>query len=276
MPIWSRLKSVLEDLRDRREFSRISRIAETYAESQPPGATLTLEQYVTRLSGVQLPTTKQELQFADFVSQAHRWYKHLPANPPGDPFYFYLDKYAGCDRLLKRDGTAVVVERTEPGFHYSDLPTQEYRRRFGHLAYSCESGTAVFVPTWPVSYPRDKVVAAPGDDGKMFGLPAEILAAGETRLTAVIHPGGACCTVCERLKSWPEESGGQIVLEKIAARCREMQDPTNPDWKKHTGSIGYSDPRLDELLAPERQRQKDEIVRAIDRVCAVISRQTRH
>jgi hypothetical protein len=264
---------LLEDLRDRREFARIARIAERYAESEQPVATLTLAQYMTNLSGVALPTAKQKLQFADFVSQAHSWYKHLPANPPGEPFYFYLDKYAGCDRLLKRDGTAVVVERTEPGFHYSDLPTQEYRRRFGHLAYSCESGTAVFVTTWPVVYPRDKVVAVPGDDGKMFGLPAEILAAGETRLTAVIHPLFASSALCERLKSWPEESGGQIALEKIAARCREMQDPANADWKMHTRSIGYSDPRLDELLTPERQRQKDEIVTSIDRVCAVVSGQ---
>jgi hypothetical protein len=266
---------VLEDLRDRREFTRISRIAETYAESQQPGAPLTPAQYVASLSRVPLPTTKQKLQFADFVCKAHSWYKHLPANPPGEPFYFYLDKYAGCDRLLKRDGTAVMVERTEHGFHYSDLPTEEYRMRFGHLAYSCESGTAVFVTSWPVAFPRDKVVAVPGDDGRMFGLPAEILAAGETRLTAIIHPGGACCTVCERLRSWPEKSGGQIVLEKIAARCREMQDPANPDWMMHTRSIGYSDPRLDELLAPERQRQKDEIVRAIDRVCAAISAEAR-
>ena len=63
---------------------------------------------------------------------------------------------------------------------------------------------------------------------------------------------------------------GQIALEKITARCREMQDPGNPESERYKLSIGYTDPFLDNLVAPERQRQKREIARSIDRVCELI------
>ena len=127
MPIWKRIKSLLgtKNLHDRDEQARMTRIQRTYAEDQEHVATLTLAAYLNLLSAVPLPSTQQESEFAEFVSAAHSWYKHLPPNLPGQPFYFFIDKYAGCDRVLREDGTAVVVERTEPGFHYSDLPTKE-------------------------------------------------------------------------------------------------------------------------------------------------------
>ena len=58
-------------------------------------------------------------------------------------------------------------------------------------------------------------------------------------------------------------------MEKIAARCREMRDPANPKSERYTQSV-YEDQLLDNLFAPERQRQKREIVRSIDRVCEII------
>jgi hypothetical protein len=252
------------------EQGRMAQIQQTYGEDKQHVATLTLAEYRSLLSAVPLPSTQQKSEFAEFVSTAHSWYKHLPPNLPGQPFYFFIDKYAGCDRLLREDGTAVVVERTERGFHYSDLPTKEYRSRFGYLAFSCSSGTSVFVANWPLVYSRDKVAAVPGDDGKMYGIPKEILEVGETHLTAIIHPGGSCYPVCNSLKDWPQESGGRIALEKIATRCREMQDPKNPRWQLDTRSVGYTDPLLDNLVVPERQRQKREIVRSVGRVCEVI------
>lgn len=272
MPIWKSIKSLLriENLRDRYEQARMTRIHRTYDEDQQQVATLTLTEYLNLLSAVPLPSTQQKSEFAEFVSTAHSWYKHLPPTLPGERFQFFIDKYAGCDRLLQEDGTAVLVERLERGFHYSDLPTTEYRSRFGHLAFSCSSGTSVFVAAWPLVYSRDGVAAVPGDDGKMYGIPKEILEVGETHLTAIIHPGGSCYPVCNSLEDWPEESGGRIALEKIAARCREMEDPANPESELYTRSIGYTDPFLDNLVAPERQRQKREIVRSIDRVCELI------
>ena len=272
MPIWKSIKSLLsaKSLAGGPEAAGTTRIQQTYAEDQQHMEALTFAEYRNLLSAVPLPTAQQTSAFAEFVSTAHSWYKHLPPNLPGRPFYFFLDRYAGCDRLLQQDGTAIVVERKEHGFHYSDLPTREYRDRFGFLSFSCSSGTTVFVMEWPLVYSRDKVAAVPGEDGKMYGIPKEILEAGETNLTAIIHPGGSCYPVCNSLKDWPEESGGPAALEKITARCREMQNPANPESKMYTRSIGYTDALLDNLVAPERQRQKREIVRAIDRVCGLI------
>ena len=77
--------------------------------------------------------------------------------------------------------------------------------------------------------------------------------------------------VCARLTNWPEESGGRTTLEKIAARCREMEDPATPKSGRYTETGAYiEDQLLDHLVAPERERQKREIVRSIDRVCELI------
>ncbi len=273
MPIWNSIKNLLkiENLRHRDEQAGITRIQRTYDEDRQQMATLMLAEYLNLLLEVPLPSTQQKSEFAEFVSAAHSWYKHLPANLPGQPFYFFLDKYAGCDRRLQLNGTAVLAERREQGFHYSDIPTAEYRSRFGYLAYNCSSGTSVFVAEWPLVYSRDKFPAVPGDDGKMYDLPKEILEVGETQLTAIIHPNSSSRLVCSQLTNWPEECGGRTTLEKIAARCREMQDPANPKSGGYTQSGVYiEDQLLDNLFAPERQRQKREIVRSIDRVCELI------
>ena len=105
----------------------------------------------------------------------------------------------------------------------------------------------------------------------MYGLPREILEVGETQLTAIIHPSSSARLVCRQLTEWPEESGGRTTLEKIAARCREMQDPANPKSGRFTeGGVFIEDQLLDSLVAPERQRQKRKIIRSIDRVCELI------
>ena len=272
MQIWKSVKSLLRfrNLSDRNELTRMERILQAVREDQQRVAPQTLANYLILLSGIPLPSAQQKNDFAQFLSTAHSWYKHLPPNLPGEAFYLYLDRYAGCDRLLQPDGTAVLVERKERGFHYSDLPTAEYRDRFGYLSFSSYSGTSVFVSDWPVVSLRDKVPAVPADDGKMLAIPVEIVQAGETHLTAIIHPGASCYPVCHSLEDWPEESGGRVTLEKINARCREMEDPTNPDAQLHARTIGYTDPLLDELVVPERRRQQRGIVQAIDRVCEVI------
>ena len=137
-------------------------------EAQDSLPLLHLAQYLDFIDGVPLPTAQQRLNFVEFVAHAHSWYKHLPIYPPGDPFFFFVDKYAGCDRVINRDGTQEFRERKEKGFHYSDIPTEEYRTRFGHLGYSCDAGTTVFrADQEQVVLPKDKVVATPGPDAKM-------------------------------------------------------------------------------------------------------------
>jgi hypothetical protein len=149
---------------------------------------LTLREYLSLISDIPLPTQQQKENFVEYVSHAHSWYKHLPMYQPGAPFYFFIDKYAGYDRFLQKDGTAFLEARVTKGFHYSALPTAEYLAYFGHLAYSCGFGkTVVLLSDGPVAVPRDDIPAVPGDDASMYRLPTEIAEAGLTHLTAVIH-----------------------------------------------------------------------------------------
>ncbi len=245
---------------------------------------LTLAQYVDLVSPLPPPTQQQKANFADFVSHAHSWYKHLRLYPPGMPFYFFIDKYAGCDFAVKEDGTAKLVEREEPGFHYSAIPTKEYRTRFGHLAFSCGAGTTVIsLGGGPIAIPRDQIAAVPGDDARLYALPPEIVKVGEVRLTAVIHTLGQSHSWWDtRIREdldrveWPQESGGQAVLEKIFARCRAMREPGFDRWSQHVHSeYGMVDAVLHDLLAPEQKRQQNEMVKAMDRVCDLIAGQVR-
>jgi hypothetical protein len=245
---------------------------------------LTLREYLSLISDIPLPTQQQKENFVEYVSHAHSWYKHLPMYPPGAPFYFFIDKYAGYDRFLQKDGTAFLEARVIKGFHYSALPTAEYLAYFGHLAYSCGFGkTVVLLSDGPVAVPRDDIPAVPGDDASMYRLPTEIEEAGLTHLTAVIHSTSAQSydldyRIIKESGSgpidWPEESGGRHTIDKIILRCDVMRQ-TNPKWtrvelKTAPRNILFVDPGLYEILTSERLRQSGEMIKAMDRVCAVI------
>jgi hypothetical protein len=243
---------------------------------------LTIRQYLDLLSDIPLPTQEQKKNFVEYVSHAHSWYKHLPMHQPGAPFYFFLDKYAGYDRFVQKDGTAFLEARVTQGFHYSASPTAEYLACFGHLAFSCGYGkTVVLLSDGPVAVPRDDIPAVPGDDALMYRLPAEIAEAGLTHLTGVIHSLSAnsydldyrIITEKGRL-DWPEESGGRDTIKKIVLRCDVIRQ-TKPKWtpverKAAPGGVSFVDSELYEILTPERLRQCGEMIKAIDRVCAVI------
>ena len=245
---------------------------------------LTLRQYADLLAQTPLPTQQQKQNFVEYVSHAHSWYKHLPLYPPGAPFYFFIDKYVGCDRLVSEDGTAILKERIESGFHYSDYPTAKYRDLFGHLAYSCGYGTKVIpLSKGPMVIPHDDLTAVPGDDARMYRLPSEIIEAGVTHLTAVIHMHSAYNPLWlthmpkdPREVDWPEESGGRLALEEILSRSeRILRGP--PGLKTLninlpvTGGFGTVDAILYKLLSPERTRQYGEMMKAMDRVCKLIA-----
>jgi hypothetical protein len=99
--------------------------------------------YVALFQSLPQPTLDQKWAFARHVSTAHSWYKHLPPFPPGAPFYFYVDPAAGMQHAVAPDGSVQVLVREKPGFHYSWLPTSEYRQKFGCLAYAQSRGTSV-------------------------------------------------------------------------------------------------------------------------------------
>jgi hypothetical protein len=251
---------------------------------------LTLSQYAEFIRNIPLPTDQQRENFAGFVASAHSWYKHLPLSLPGVPFYFFIDKHAGCDCVLREDGKIATAKREKCGFHYSAIPTDEYRTRFGHLSFSCRAGMmVVLMNEGPLTVPRDKMIKISGDDGRMHGLPMEIIEAGVVYLNAAIHPLCASNDWWDRRGresplNWPEESGGKAALEKIFARCVMMRQPgferrpfqLDEELFKQDFALAVelagNDLVLRELFTPERKRQHEEIIKAINRVCDLVSR----
>ena len=96
------------------------------------------------------PTPEQYREFADYLGEAHSWYKHLPLMG-GRRFVVFVAPDAGLGRLAAALGcrspeaTAgytlfIPLEGPEftdehPRLHYGWKTTAEYRRRFGHLDY---------------------------------------------------------------------------------------------------------------------------------------------
>src|SRR6266404_7771274 len=74
-----------------------------------PSTLLALQQYFALIRGVPLPSSAQRRNFVDYVTSAHSWYKHLPKYLPGAPFYFFIDKFAGCDCVTLQDGSYAIV-----------------------------------------------------------------------------------------------------------------------------------------------------------------------
>jgi len=254
---------------------------------------LPLARYIDLIAAVPLPTPEQKEHFAQYVSHAHSWYKHLSLYPPGTPFHFHLDWFAGCER---EHGTPLIKNRTEPGFHDNAIPTDVYRAAFGYLAYSRrpDNTAPLVIPAAKetrVGALEDSTPEACGANILIYGVPREIFEAGTARLTGAMHTLSAAMPWLwdedgrPDLVDWPLESGGLAALERILDRCREMlrssfkrEETRITQWPlenyPHSGHhAGLVDPVLDELLAPERRRQRVLIIQAIDRVCEVIEDQ---
>lgn len=180
-----------------------------------------MREYLEACSALPIPSEKQVHNFVDYVASAHSWYKHLPLIPPGSPFCFFLDPNSGCDLVVAR-GKTRYRKRLKRGFHYSDLPTKDYRTNFGYLEYSTRSGTTVLFPDPEGRVPSTRLTAevssskksgpgsAPDEDlhdlvdaiekavargprilsreQRWLNVPREILDAGRVEVTGVIHP----------------------------------------------------------------------------------------
>jgi hypothetical protein len=226
-------------------------------------------------------------QFAVFVSNAHSWYKHLPYLPPGLPFYFFLDPAAGMQLAVKPQGSVDATPRTEGGFHYSWLPTVEYRDRFGYLAYSRIAGTRFSSRsddgTWLVSSDVGSSVYDPTAHC-LCQLPTQVRRVGRAFVSGVAHTCGAderFWLGMVRMKTpleWPEESGGLEAVTRILDRCRVLEeDPSQKEQKrtfdpKDDANLWGVDYPLYQLLEPERQRQLAGMVSAMKRVIELVDK----
>jgi len=252
---------------------------------------LTLSEYRSLVATLPPPTDQQKENFSKFVSKAHSWYKHLPLCLPGVKFHFFIDPSAGCERSVTFTGKVNVTPRAKRGFHYSWIPTDEYRRNFGYLAYSCRAGTKFFNAKWNlVIGSSDDVATISTCEGQRCALPPEITQAGSVRLTAVIHNWSAACAHWGFLGAyaddltWPEESGGRDVLQKIIARASRINQDSLPFEERERinrirvdealiseePELLHVDPQLYELMVPEQSRQRSEMIKAMHCVCDLI------
>jgi hypothetical protein len=118
------------------------------------------------------PTPEQYREFGDYLCEAHSWYKHLDLME-GQRFVVFVAADAGFGQLVAVDdrdnpGTVSLVTPPEgpeftdehPRLHYGWTTTTEYRRRFGHLDYSCwreEDGAYARDAGPPVTLPDELV-----------------------------------------------------------------------------------------------------------------------
>jgi hypothetical protein len=235
-----------------RLFSR-ARVSST----RTPARVLTLPRYraLVNSNSLTMPTLLQMQQFAEFVSGAYSWYKHLPLLPPGQPLQFFLNPAAGM-QLIR--------------FHYSWLPTTEYRDRFGYLAFSRSSDDVPSVFDFTT--------------GTAFQLPEEVVQAGRAFVSGIVHTLGADHRLWQRVIDanprfdWPKESGGLETVAKIRDRCRVLrEDPSRLEKPKPEDLGPGQDPNrmlidlsLYGILEPERQRQRASMVAAMRRVVDLV------
>lgn len=229
------------------------------------------EEYELLVGNLPMPRKKHMREFAEYVSSALAWHEQLPLLPAGEPFRFYLNPFAGMDRMLLEDGRAAFIPRGEDAerFQESWLPTEEYRRRFGFLAFACPAAERWIRPVRLEidDESHDGVLdnnvnyAVLWVPKKPFNLPDAILKAGTCIVTGVVHPRAACPSAWQRtletVKSnhaWPAETGGPATLARIRERVAA------------TGPVQNIDPELQRLLAPERQRLLDEMAAAMNRM----------
>lgn len=240
-----------------------------------PTRKLDLEAYRRLVGGLPALTRAQRDAFPDHVANAHSWYKRLPLLGRGKRFVFFLDPAAGCDRVQRSDGSWEAVLRERRGFHYSAIPTGDYRERFGHLAFASGQslragsfvGGALRVETGLGAVVLDQ-------EGAFCFVPEEI-EAGAVRLTGMIHPFANQYVFWERIARatpqpglWPEESGGAAAFEQIQRRCRDLnEDDSRMVRDREDRGL---DAVVADLVEPERERQRRLMTGAIDRMLALL------
>lgn len=256
----------------------------------PRDAALTLADYRALVRKLWLPAVEQQRSFAEYVAGAHSWYKHLRVLPASTPMQLFIDPAAGLQFVQAPDGRVSAGVREKPGFHYSWLPTAEYRRRFGYLAFSRSAGTRVSL------IGADGRQLIPSDDqprihdpatGAFHALPEEVLMAGRAYVSGIVHADASSRYIWEHVIAGTEDFDrvldpidGLEIGKRILDRCAVLKkDPARAQPSPHgKGNPGYEfslaslDVPLDELVKEERKRQIGELSAAAGRVVRLVGR----
>lgn len=242
-------------------------------------AEMGLDAYRSWIADVAPPTDRQIEAFADYVAGARCWYKHLPLNPPGALFQFYIDPHAGMDRVVLASGEVRLLERTDEteAFHYSWLTTADYRERFGCLAFACGRGSALFQD----AVLGDEPVLVDGNcrfpelrisETEAESPPQEILVAGACWLTALVHPHVTADFLASQLGRRRRPSSGQdepasgtwAAILEWWCKGEEVRNA-----KCESACLAGDDPVLAALVEQEKARQQRAMVEAMQRMRSV-------
>jgi hypothetical protein len=231
--------------------------------------------YLEDIGSLPIPTSLQIRDFVSFVSAAKSWYKHLLSRPPGAPMHFYLDPNAGRDRLRRWGHEVIYRDRTEDtkAIHYSWMTTEEYRRRFGYLAYCCAMSTGI----WTDEMLQDGVAALDpnvseplieGEPGRLLLVPEAVLEAGACLLTRTVHVR----TDAESLwKKWNRTGDQDANVEpmsgqwpRIALLCEKLgREAPGRHFKAMEGE-------LNALIKKQREQDHSEMKVAIENMLGFV------
>lgn len=261
-----------------------------FASLQPrlPAATrkLTLAQYRHLVRPLPVPTPQQGRRFAEYVAEAHSWYKHLRVLPAQTPIQIFVDPAAGMQLVQAADGRISAEVREKPGFHYSWLRTAEHRERFGHLAFSKSSGSSVSLLA------RDGSAQVPADDSPQvydpaervfYAIPEEALMAGRAFISAVVHGMGSSRWLWDRLLAHNEDFRDVLhpidsldITQRILNRLQVLKDAPSraepePKRSEYDQSVATLDGPLARLIEAERQRQIEGLAAAATRLIRLVA-----
>ncbi len=136
------------------------------------------------------PTVEQTMNFIDFLSTLHSWYKHLPY-PKGFAFLFFLDPNAGRHIIYKG-----VKEYYSKDFWEEDMPfneicnrTETYIKSYGYWSYHTNRDNVI----WEITEENGMIgkykhigynILSP--QNKLIIMPDEIKALGTVEINKLI------------------------------------------------------------------------------------------
>ena len=192
-------------------------------------------------------------------------------------------------RTQAADGSVTVAHRDRQGFHYSWLPTDAYRERFGYLAFSKSSGTSVALGIAgggrQVASDDAPRVCDPLS-GASYLLPEEALTAGRAFISAIVHESASWKdlgrTRSREAKSFDgilDPVDGLEIGKRILDRCRELkEDPSRAEptatlegeTVRASVQLAAFDLPLHRLVEAERRRQVEGIAAAATRLLKLL------
>lgn len=144
--------------------------------------------YAKVVNKLPMPTQDQTRQFAEFVTSAHSWYKHLEIAPPS-PFVFFLDPNAGRTMVHVSDNEVAFVDNTDESeqFHYTWQTTEAYRRRFGFWNYEAPYGrTFQYQSAEGIADTAGSGLLIHSPEGEWLPIPDRLVRVGTAQLTALM------------------------------------------------------------------------------------------